>query len=70
MLGDGQRNSLILLTLLAGPSVSATPYAYTLNGDQFVSAMNRPQRLSSLDYIEREKAYSYLDGARDHAQGR
>lgn len=62
--------TLPLLVMLVAPSVSAAPYAPTLSGDQFVNIMSRPQPLSHLDYLEREKAYSYLDGARDQAEGR
>lgn len=62
--------ALILLGMLMVSSASAAPYAHTLTGEQFVNMMNRPQPLSSQDYLEREKAYSYLDGARDHSEGR
>lgn len=46
------------------------PYAPTLSGARFVSMLTRPEPLNSADYIEREKAYSYLDGSRDSAEGR
>ena len=55
--------------LLPATAIAAS-YAHTLTGDQFVSMMNRPTPLSTADYMEREKAYSYLDGARDSAEGR
>lgn len=48
----------------------AAPATPTLSGDGFVSMMVRPEPLSSYDYMQREKAYSYLDGARDSAEGR
>jgi hypothetical protein len=49
--------------------VYAAPYSHTLNGNQFVQLMTRPEPLSSLDYMQREKAYSYMDGARDANEG-
>lgn len=49
---------------------AAAPYNHTLTGDQFVSMMNRPEPRSGYDNMQREKAYSYLDGARDSAEGR
>ena len=35
-----------------------------------MNMMQRPQPLNQVDYPAREKAYSYLDGARDTAEGR
>lgn len=59
-----------LLFALAVPVVAAAaPYYYTLSGDRFVDLMHRPEPLSDYDYMQREKAYSYLDGARDSAEG-
>lgn len=62
----------LLLCALSVPisAPSAATYAHTLSGDQFVHRMNRPEPLSSYDYMQREKAYSYLDGARDAVEGR
>ncbi len=48
----------------------AAPYAYSLSGDQFVRMMSHPAELNSVQYMDREKAYSYLDGARDSGEGR
>jgi hypothetical protein len=59
---------LFALSVPLLPSVAAT-YIPTLNGDQFISMMSKPAPLSGPDYLEREKAYSYLDGARDSAEG-
>lgn len=61
---------LVVLATQLPTSALAARYAYTLTGDQFVSMMNRPSPLSTADYMEREKAYSYLDGVRDSAEGR
>jgi hypothetical protein len=44
-------------------------YAYDLTGEQFMQMMSHPEPLSSLHYMEREKAYSYLDGAKDATVG-
>lgn len=61
----------ILLVLLSLPRAAvAVPYAYTLTGDQFVSMMTVRQPMSALESLNREKAYSYLDGVRDTAEGR
>lgn len=50
-------------------AAQAAPYIHTLSGEQFVNMMTRPEPLSAYDYQQREKAYSYLDGARDAAEG-
>lgn len=58
-----------VLFALAIPAVAAAaPYPYTLNGDRFVKMMSQPNP-TGYDYLEREKAYSYLDGVRDGAEG-
>lgn len=69
------RITALLTVLLALASISvrsfaAPPYAYTLTGDRFVRMMNGTEPLTGDDYILREKAYSYLDGVRDGAEGR
>jgi len=62
--------ALLLIAVLAAPIAGhAAPYPYTVSGDRFVDMMGRPEPLSSNDYMLREKAYSYLDGARDSAEG-
>lgn len=62
---------LALLALLALPAVTqAAPYTPTLTGEQFVKIMRHPKPLDPNAYLQREKAYSYLDGARDSAEGR
>jgi hypothetical protein len=61
--------SFLLAALLPAMAL-ATSYSHTLNGDQFVQLMMKPEPLSSYDYMQREKAYSYVDGARDGAEGR
>lgn len=62
--------ALILASALLPAIAMPAPYVQTLTGDQFVSMMNRPQPLSAADYMAREKAYSYLNGARDSTEGR
>lgn len=62
----------ILLLALAIPAITAAaPYPYTLSGDKFVQMMGalttRPNDPDA--YEKREKAYSYLDGVRDSAEG-
>lgn len=49
--------------------VVAQAYPYTLDGDRFVRIMGVPEP-SGYEYMQREKAYSYLDGVRDSAEGR
>lgn len=61
--------SSILLSLW-GSAQATPPYAYTLTGDRFVRMMNGAEPLNGNDYMLREKAYSYLDGVRDSAEGR
>jgi hypothetical protein len=61
-----QRAVLLALVL---PAVSAAaPYPYTLSGDQFVKMM-APSDPTGYEYLQREKAYSYLDGLRDGTEG-
>jgi hypothetical protein len=62
--------ALILLGLALPAAAAAAPYAYTLTGDQFVSMMNVRHPMSDVENLNREKAYSYLDGVRDTAEGR
>lgn len=48
--------------------VQAAPYQYDLTGDAFVAALQgRPA--SEQDFRARERAYSYLDGAKDATVG-
>jgi len=47
----------------------AAPYSHTMDGNHFVEIMSRPSP-SGQAYLDREKAYSYLDGVRDGAEGR
>ncbi|WBS04205.1 Rap1a/Tai family immunity protein [Pseudoduganella sp. SL102] len=53
------------------PSVAHTKsaYAYTLTGDRFIQMIGSTKALDSYEYTLREKAYSYLDGVRDGAEG-
>lgn len=60
----------LAIAALAAATVSAAPYIPALTGDRFVDLMRRPEPLSAYDYMQREKAYSYLDGVRDSAEGR
>lgn len=59
-----------LLALLAALPLAAVaaPYPYTMSGDRFVQLMSHPDP-TGYDYMMREKAYSYLDGVRDSAEG-
>lgn len=60
----------VIFSLLVFPLVtSAAPYPYTMSGDRFVEMM-RPPDLKGYEYLNREKAYSYLDGVRDSSEGR
>ena len=48
---------------------SAAPrYQFDLTGDQFIMALARPPS-SEQEYRSRDRAYSYLDGAKDAAVG-
>ena len=58
-----------LALLLALPlAAAAAPYPFTLSGDRFVEMMSDPSPTGAT-YLLREKAYSYLDGVRDGAEG-
>jgi hypothetical protein len=60
----------LLALLLALPlAATAAPYPYTMSGDRFVKMMSPPDPTGQ-EYLDREKAYSYLDGVRDSAEGR
>ena len=61
------RRSLALLFALP-LAASAAPYPFTLNGDQFLQMMS-PANPTGYEYLQREKAYSYLDGLRDGTEG-
>lgn len=59
--------AMIILGLALPIMAQAAPMAYyfDLSGDQFVQMMSHPEPLSPEHYMDREKAYSYLDGAKD-----
>lgn len=62
----------MLTLLLAVPAVTAAaPYPYTISGDRFVQMMSAIETKpnDAYAYMQREKAYSYLDGARDGSEG-
>jgi Rap1a immunity proteins len=68
------KSPLLLCLALALPECLAQPakvarYAGTLTGDEFVRMM-KPAPHDGYEYMQREKAYSYLNGARDGAEGR
>jgi hypothetical protein len=59
----------LLAVFLALPLAAlAAPYPYTVSGDRFVQMMSSPNP-TGYEYLQREKAYSYLDGVRDSAEG-
>ena len=60
----------LALSPLIAPVAGAAPYSYDLSGDQFVLMMTHAEPLSAAHYADREKAYSYLDGAKDATIGR
>jgi len=63
--------SLLALTGLATAAVAqAAPYTPTLTGDAFVRMVAGSDPVAPYDSLQREKAYSYLDGARDTSEGR
>lgn len=64
------RLAVTLLSMSACSLACAAPYAYTLTGDRFVQMMSATEPLDHHAYMLREKAYSYLDGVRDGAEGR
>lgn len=65
-------NKVWFVILLCPLTAAANAGSYTMNGDGFVKMMRHPDQMPMPPhyYIEREKAYSYLDGARDSAEGR
>lgn len=56
------------LAALPALAMAAPPYQFDMTGDQFVSAL-QGKPASELEYRARERAYSYLDGAKDAAAG-
>jgi hypothetical protein len=58
----------LLLALVLPAIAAAAPYPYTMSGDQFVKMM-APLDPTGYEYLQREKAYSYLDGVRDGSEG-
>jgi hypothetical protein len=58
-----------LLPALLALRAEAATFTYDLSGEQFVQWMSHPEPLSELDYRNREKAYSYLDGVKDATVG-
>jgi len=62
----------LFCSLLLSGAVTAAPSSFTLDGDRFVSMVSRSAAMpmDPADYLQREKAYSYLDGVRDSAEGR
>jgi hypothetical protein len=59
----------LLLALALPTTALAAPYPYTMSGDRFVEMMSPPNP-TGYEYLNREKAYSYLDGVRDSSEGR
>ncbi len=42
----------------------------SMTGEMYRAMLDRPEPLDANGYLEREKAYSYLDGIKDASQGR
>jgi len=61
--------TFLLLTLALPMLTQAAPYISTLTGEQFVGMVNSSRPRTSANYMDRDKAYSYLDGVRDSAEG-
>ncbi|WP_306391148.1 Rap1a/Tai family immunity protein [Telluria beijingensis] len=57
------------LGLMLPLTALAAPYSPTMDGNRFIEMMSHPSP-SGQAYLDREKAYSYLDGLRDGAEGR
>lgn len=64
------RGKIVLLLALPAAAYGA-PYPYTISGDQFVKMMSAltSQPNDQYAYMQREKAYGYLDGVRDGNEG-
>jgi len=60
----------LTLAAFSAPPAIAASYSYDLSGEQFLQMMTHPEPLSAAHYSDREKAYSYLDGAKDATIGR
>ncbi len=63
---------LLTLAILETSSMGgalAAPYPYAMSGDAYVQ-MLRPPTPRPYDELERDKAFSYLDGLKDATQGR
>jgi hypothetical protein len=61
---------IVALLFTLSLAAEAAPYIPTLTGDQFVTMMDKSRPVTSANYLDRERAYSYLDGVRDGAEGR
>src|SRR6476661_1847835 len=65
------RKSFLLALALPAASLAGPPaYYFDLTGEQFVKMMGHPEPLSAEHYIDRERAYRYLDGAKDATVGK
>ncbi|GGC11432.1 Rap1a/Tai family immunity protein [Pseudoduganella buxea] len=66
------RPDLLLPVAFAAALTAWNPAAampYELTGDRFVQWMSHAEPMGELDYRDREKAYSYLDGVKDAGVG-
>lgn len=60
--------SLYLAAALPGIVLGAPAYQFDLTGDQFI-AMLAKQPVNEQEYRDRDRAYSYMDGAKDATVG-
>jgi hypothetical protein len=69
---ESMRKPLLIALALAIPATAlAAPYPYTMSGEKFVKMMSALTSRPNDDeaYMQREKAYGYLDGVRDGSEG-
>lgn len=59
----------LLLFSLSSQGGATTAFVYDVSGEQFVQWMTHSEPPNDLNFRNREKAYSYLDGVKDVALG-
>lgn len=63
------RTALALLLVSTAAAAQSTRYPYTLTGEGFVKLLPLRTDLNPQQLLDREKAYTYVDGVKDAVQG-
>jgi hypothetical protein len=61
--------ALLLLIIPAAAQAAPQTYYFDLTGEQFVDALYHPEPWEHYHYYNRDRAYSYMDGAKDATVG-